>query len=55
MCADELVAMRGGRVIASGAPSEIVTGELIYALYGVRAEIGAVPKGPFLLPQSIRN
>lgn len=55
MCADELVAMRGGRVIASGAASEIVTGELIYALYGVRAEIGAVPKGPFLLPQSIRN
>jgi len=55
MCADEIVAMRGGRVIASGAPREIVTGELIHALYGVRAEIGAVPSGPFLLPQSIQN
>ncbi len=53
MVADELVAMRAGRVIARGAPAEIVTGDLIHALYGVRAEIGAVPAGPFLLPQSI--
>ncbi len=55
MVADELVAMRAGRVIAKGAPKDLVTSDLIHALYGVRAEIGAVPSGPFLLPQSIRG
>jgi len=55
MAADELVAMRAGRVIAKGAPKEIVTGDLIHALYGVQVEIGVVPSGPFLLPQSIRT
>lgn len=53
MAADEIVAMREGRVIARGAPSEIVTDELIHALYGVKARVGVVPAGPFLLPQSI--
>ena len=55
MVADELVAMRAGRVTAKGAPKDIVTSDLIHALYGVRAEIGAVASGPFLLPQSIRG
>jgi iron complex transport system ATP-binding protein len=45
--------MRGGRVIARGAPAEVVTDDLIHALYGVKVRIGAVPQGPFLLPQSI--
>lgn len=53
MSADEIVAMRDGHVIARGAPGEIVTDDLIFALYGVKARIGAVPPGPFLLPQSI--
>jgi iron complex transport system ATP-binding protein len=53
MAADEIVAMREGRVIARGAPAEIVSDDLIYALYGVRARVGVVPQGPFLLPQSI--
>ena len=53
MSADEIVAMREGRVIARGAPSEVVTDDLIHALYGVNARIGKVPEGPFLLPQSI--
>jgi iron complex transport system ATP-binding protein len=53
MAADEIVAMRGGRVIARGAPAEVVTDDLIHALYGVKVRIGAVPQGPFLLPQSI--
>jgi iron complex transport system ATP-binding protein len=53
MAADEIVAMREGRVIARGAPKEIVTDELIHALYEVRAQVGVVPPGPFLLPQSI--
>lgn len=53
MAADEIVAMREGRVIARGAPAEIVTDTLIHALYGVQARVGVVPQGPFLLPQSI--
>lgn len=53
MAADEIVAMRDGRVIAHGTPAEIVTDDLIHALYGVKARVGAVPPGPFLLPQSI--
>jgi iron complex transport system ATP-binding protein len=53
MAADEIVAMREGRVIARGVPAEIVTDDLIHALYGVKARVGAVPSGPFLLPQSI--
>ena len=53
MAADEIVAMRDGRVIARGSPAEILTDDLIHALYGVRARVRAVPEGPFLLPQSI--
>jgi iron complex transport system ATP-binding protein len=53
MAADEIVAMREGRVIARGAPKEIVTDELIHALYGVKARVGSVPEGPFLLPQGV--
>lgn len=53
MAADEIVAMRDGRVIGRGAPAEIVTDDLIHALYGVQARVGVVPAGPFLLPQSI--
>jgi iron complex transport system ATP-binding protein len=45
--------MKEGRVIARGAPSEIVTDRLIRELYNVDAKIRAVPEGPFLLPQSI--
>lgn len=53
MAADEIVAMRAGRVIARGAPAEIVTDRLIRDLYSVDAKIRGVPEGPFLLPQAI--
>jgi iron complex transport system ATP-binding protein len=53
MVADVIVAMKEGRVIASGAPGEIVTDALIHSLYGVTACIRGVPDGPFLLPQTI--
>jgi iron complex transport system ATP-binding protein len=33
--ADHLVAMRDGRVVAAGPPSEIVSRELVRELYGV--------------------
>lgn len=53
MVADEIVAMRDGRVIASGSPEEIVTDQLIRELYGVTARVRGVPDGPFLLPQTV--
>lgn len=53
MAADEIVAMRDGRVIASGAPEAVVTDALIQALYGVTARVRGIPEGPFLLPQTV--
>jgi iron complex transport system ATP-binding protein len=54
MAADEIVALKGGARIAAGVPAEIMTNDLIAALYGVVAEVGRVPAGPFLLPQTAR-
>jgi iron complex transport system ATP-binding protein len=53
MAADEIVAMREGKVIARGSPAQIITDELIHALYGVKVRVRGVPDGPFLLPQSM--
>jgi iron complex transport system ATP-binding protein len=55
MVADEIVALKEGRVVAAGAPQAIVTGALVAELYGVQATIGEVPSGPFILPQSVRR
>ncbi len=55
MAADEIVAMKEGRVIASGPSAEIVTDGLIRDLYNVEARIRGVPEGPFLLPQAIAS
>lgn len=55
MAADEIVAMKEGRVIAAGPPAQIVTDQLMQDLYGVTASVRAVPDGPFLLPQTIRQ
>jgi iron complex transport system ATP-binding protein len=52
MAADEIVALKDGRVCAAGAPNEVVTDELIATLYGVSARVRGVPEGPFLLPQT---
>ena len=53
MVADEIVALKDGRVIATGAPADVVTDGLIRALYDVEARVRGVPEGPFLLPQTI--
>ena len=55
MAADEIVALRDGRVIAAGAPATVVTDELISELYGVSCSVRGVPSGPFVLPQSVRR
>jgi iron complex transport system ATP-binding protein len=55
MAADEIVAMKEGRVIAAGPPGRIVTDALMRELYDVSVSVRAVPDGPFLLPQTIRQ
>jgi len=53
MAADDIVALKDGRVAACGAPEEVMTDERISELYGVAARIGWAPSTPFLLPQSV--
>ncbi|OII59889.1 histidinol phosphatase [Streptomyces sp. CC53] len=36
---DHLVVLRQGRVVAAGTPAEVLTGELIAAVYGVRVTV----------------
>lgn len=52
MAADEIVALKDGRVAARGTPAEVLTDARIAELYGVTARIGWAPSTPFLLPQS---
>ena len=40
---DELLLMRAGRVIASGAPSEVVRSEILSKAYGVEVDLIAAP------------
>jgi iron complex transport system ATP-binding protein len=37
--ADRLVAMRDGRIVASGPPAEVVTADMVEAVFGVRCRI----------------
>lgn len=50
--ATHLIAMRGGKVVAEGRPSDIVTPELIEAVYGLRCIIveDPVAKTPMIVP-----
>lgn len=41
--ADHLVAMKDGRLLAEGAPSQVVTAGLVEALYGVRCTLMSDP------------
>lgn len=40
---DRLYVLSEGRVVASGAPDEVVTADLIYEVYGVRADVATNP------------
>lgn len=55
MAADEIVALKEGRVVAAGAPEATVTEALVANLYGVHCVVGGVPSGPFVLPQAARR
>lgn len=54
MCADEMIALKGGRIVAAGAPADVLTDTLLLEAFGVRARVNGIPAGPFVLPQSIR-
>jgi iron complex transport system ATP-binding protein len=41
--ADTVVAMKAGRIVAEGAPREVVTASLVKDLYGIDADILAAP------------
>lgn len=49
--ADLALALQKGRVAAFGAPAEVLTPELIYNLYGVRAQIVSTPSGALISPE----
>ena len=52
--ADDLVVLHRGRVVASGAPCDTLTDEVIADVYGLRGTVSRLPPGaiPFVLPQS---
>ena len=47
---DEIVAMKGGKMIAQGKPEEIVTPALVKEVYGVDLQIRRVADKPFVIP-----
>lgn len=53
MVADRLVVLARGRLVAEGTVAEVLTDDVLERAFGVRAQVGAVPTGPFVLPQSI--
>ncbi|WP_150308395.1 ABC transporter ATP-binding protein [Planctomonas psychrotolerans] len=50
--ADNLLAMKDGRVVAQGAPRDIVTEDLVYEVFGLRARIIPDPESgtPLVIP-----
>lgn len=50
--ADRLVAMAGGRVVASGAPHDVLTAEVVHAVFGMPSQVIPDPVSgkPMILP-----
>lgn len=42
---DQILAMQGGRIIADGTPQEVVNGELINELYGIKTRVESLEEG----------
>jgi iron complex transport system ATP-binding protein len=55
MIADEIVALDRGRVVARGAPEQVITDRLMADTYGVGIRVRTVPAGIFALPQTATN
>ena len=47
---DRLILLDGGAIVATGAPSEVLTAEVLKAVYGVEAFFGQSPEGPVVVP-----
>ena len=50
--ADEIIAMKNGEVVAQGSPAEIVTSELVHALFGIDCTVidDPVTGAPMIVP-----
>ncbi len=53
MVADRMVVLVDGAVLAEGPPPAVMTDAVLAAAFKVAARVGAVPAGPFVLPQAI--
>lgn len=53
MAADRIAVLAQGRLVAVGAPAEVICDRVLRQAFGVSVRVGAVPAGPFVLPQNI--
>ncbi len=55
--ATHLIALREGRVVAEGAPGDIVTAELVEQVFGVKSQVIADPESgtPLVVPAARRR
>ena len=47
---DEIIAMKGGQILAQGAPEDILTAGLVREIYGVDLHVTSVDGKPILIP-----
>jgi len=47
--ADTIILLKRGRVAASGTPAEVITGELLGAVYGVEIDVRTIDGRPYVL------
>ena len=53
--ADRLALLSEGRVVAEGAPTDVLTPAALSTHYGARAEVIAGPNGPTVMPVRARG
>ncbi len=49
---DKIMMMKKGRIIASGAPNDVMTGKNLETVYGIRASIRVTEDIPFVIPMT---
>ena len=47
---DEIVAMKGGKIIAQGKPEEVIDDQLVQDVYGIHLDIQMINGKPFVIP-----
>lgn len=47
---DEIVAMKDGKVLAQGAPEQVITPKLVHSIYDVELNIQKIDGKPFVIP-----